>query len=85
LQDAPRQGRPPTALGIIDALLEEVLDTDPRLHDVTGSVGDDLLVGDANANVLIGGTGRNVIIGGGGGDTIVGGGRQHPDRRHHRV
>lgn len=32
LQDAPRQGRPPTALGIIDALLEEVLDTDPRLQ-----------------------------------------------------
>ena len=32
LQDAPRQGRPPTALGIIDALLEEILDTDPRLH-----------------------------------------------------
>jgi transposase len=31
-QDAPRQGRPPTALGIIDPLLEEILDTDPRLH-----------------------------------------------------
>ena len=32
LQDAPRQGRPPTALGIIDPLLEEVIDTDPRVH-----------------------------------------------------
>jgi transposase len=32
LQDAPRQGRPPTALGIIDPLLQEVIDTDPRLH-----------------------------------------------------
>lgn len=30
LQDAPRAGRPPTALGIIDPLLGEVLDTDPR-------------------------------------------------------
>jgi transposase len=30
LQDAPRAGRPPTALGIIDPLLEEVIDTDPR-------------------------------------------------------
>jgi transposase len=32
LQDAPRDGRPPTALGIIDPLLEEVIDTDPRAH-----------------------------------------------------
>jgi transposase len=32
LQDAPRQGRPPTALGVIDPLLEEVIDSDPRLH-----------------------------------------------------
>jgi transposase len=32
LQDAPRQGRPPTALGIIDPLLEEVIEGDPRLH-----------------------------------------------------
>lgn len=30
LRDAPRAGRPPTALGIIDPLLEEVIDTDPR-------------------------------------------------------
>jgi transposase len=32
LQDAPRGGRPPTALGIIDPLLEEVIDTDPRAY-----------------------------------------------------
>jgi transposase len=31
-RDAPREGRPPTALGIIDPLLEEVIDTDPRDH-----------------------------------------------------
>jgi transposase len=30
LQDAPREGRPPTALGIIDPLLEQVIATDPR-------------------------------------------------------
>ena len=30
LQDAPREGRPPTALGIIDPLIAEVIDTDPR-------------------------------------------------------
>jgi transposase len=30
LLDAPRSGRPPTALGIIDPLIAEVIDTDPR-------------------------------------------------------
>jgi hypothetical protein len=45
-----------------------------NIQNVTGSQGDDLLVGDANANVLLGGTGRNIIIGGAGGDTITGGG-----------
>jgi transposase len=30
LADAPRQGRPPTALGIIDPLIAEVIDGDPR-------------------------------------------------------
>jgi transposase len=30
LGDAPRPGRPPTALGIIDPLIAEVIDTDPR-------------------------------------------------------
>jgi hypothetical protein len=45
-----------------------------NIQNVTGSQGDDLIVGDANPNVLIGGTGRNIIIGGAGGDTITGGG-----------
>src|SRR5947209_20572191 len=30
LADAPRPGRPPTALGIIDPLIAEVIDGDPR-------------------------------------------------------
>jgi hypothetical protein len=41
-----------------------------NIANVTGSIGSDLLVGDANPNILIGGTGRNVIIGGAGGDTL---------------
>jgi Ca2+-binding RTX toxin-like protein len=45
-----------------------------HIANVTGSIGNDLLVGDANPNVLIGGTGRNLIIGGGGSDSITGGG-----------
>jgi hypothetical protein len=45
-----------------------------NIRNVIGSIGNDLLVGDANANVLIGGTGRNIIIGGGGADTLIGGG-----------
>jgi hypothetical protein len=39
-------------------------------ENVTGSQGNNLIVGDAKANKLIGGTGRNVLIGHGGGDTI---------------
>jgi streptogramin lyase len=45
-----------------------------NIADVTGSIGNDLIVGDANPNVLIGGTGRNIIIGGAGPDQITGGG-----------
>ena len=30
LADAPRSGRPPTALGVIDPLIAEVIDRDPR-------------------------------------------------------
>jgi transposase len=30
LADGPRTGRPPSALGILDPLLEEVIDADPR-------------------------------------------------------
>jgi predicted outer membrane repeat protein len=44
------------------------------IENVIGSQGNELIVGDANANALIGGTGRNVIIGDGGSDTITGGG-----------
>ena len=45
-----------------------------NIQNVTGSIGNDLLVGDANPNMLTGGTGRNLIIGGGGPDTVTGGG-----------
>jgi hypothetical protein len=45
-----------------------------NIQNVTGSIGNDLIVGNAQANTLIGGTGRNVIIGGGGSDNITGGG-----------
>jgi hypothetical protein len=41
-----------------------------HIANVTGSVGNNLLVGDANANMLIGGTGRNVLIGDAGSDTL---------------
>jgi Ca2+-binding RTX toxin-like protein len=44
-----------------------------RVENVTGSIGNDLLVGDALPNFLIGGTGRSVIIGGLGADEIVAG------------
>jgi hypothetical protein len=40
------------------------------IGDVTGSVGNNLLVGDSHPNILTGGTGRNVLIAGGGGDTL---------------
>jgi hypothetical protein len=45
-----------------------------HIGNVTGSIGNDLLVGDANPNLLIGGTGRNLLIGGAGADTLTGGG-----------
>jgi hypothetical protein len=41
-----------------------------HVANVTGGVGNALLVGDANANLLTGGTGRNVLIGGAGSDTL---------------
>jgi hypothetical protein len=43
------------------------------IQNVTGSQGNDILVGDANANVLRGGTGRSLIIGGAGADQLFGG------------
>jgi hypothetical protein len=48
-----------------------------HVANVTGSIGNDLLVGDAGANVLIGGTGRNLLIGGAGADALTGGGRDN--------
>jgi hypothetical protein len=45
-----------------------------KIQNVTGGIGNNLLVGDAGANVLIGGTGRNRRQGSHR--------RQHPDRRH---
>jgi Ca2+-binding RTX toxin-like protein len=45
-----------------------------RQANVTGSVGNDILVGDGSANVLRGGTGRNLLIGGAGADQLIGGG-----------
>src|SRR5262249_53750361 len=45
-----------------------------NIQNVTGSQGNDILVGDAGANVLRGGTGRNLIIGGAGADQVIGGG-----------
>jgi Ca2+-binding RTX toxin-like protein len=45
-----------------------------NIQNVTGSIGNDLIVGDGNTNMLKGGTGRSIIIGGDGGDQIIGGG-----------
>jgi Ca2+-binding RTX toxin-like protein len=41
-----------------------------NIQNVTGSQGNDLIVGDVNPNVLIGGTGRNILIGGAGADAL---------------
>jgi transposase len=38
LQDAPRGGRPPTAQGIIDPLLQAALDHDPRYYGYRATV-----------------------------------------------
>jgi hypothetical protein len=43
------------------------------IQNVTGGQGNNLLVGDDNANILIGGAGRNILIGGGGVDQLTGG------------
>jgi hypothetical protein len=45
-----------------------------NIANVLGSIGNDLIVGDANPNMFVGGTGRNIIIGGAGPDQITGGG-----------
>src|SRR5262249_26152135 len=48
-----------------------------NIQNVNGSIGNDILVGDGNANVLVGGTGRNLIIGGAGADQLFGGGDEN--------
>jgi Ca2+-binding RTX toxin-like protein len=45
-----------------------------NIANVTGSIGNDLIVGGASSGVLIGGTGENIIIADKGADTITGGG-----------
>lgn len=45
-----------------------------NIENVTGSQGNDLIVGGPKNGVFIGGTGRNLIIGGAGADQITGGG-----------
>jgi autotransporter-associated beta strand protein len=49
-----------------------------NIRNVTGSMGNDLLVGDANPNTLIGGNGRNILIGGAGAD-LLDASRSHDD------
>jgi Ca2+-binding RTX toxin-like protein len=44
-----------------------------HIQDVTGSIGNDLIVGDDNPNILTGGTGRNILIGRRGADQLIGG------------
>ena len=41
-----------------------------HIQNLTGSIGNSLLVGDANANTLLAGTGRAILIGGLGADTL---------------
>jgi transposase len=38
LLDAPRSGRPPTALGVIDPLIDAVIEDDPRGHGYRATV-----------------------------------------------
>ena len=43
------------------------------IENLTGTTGNDTLVGDGNANVLTGGNGDDILIGGAGADTLSGG------------
>jgi Ca2+-binding RTX toxin-like protein len=43
------------------------------IENVTGGPGDDILIGDEQANILKGGPGRDILIGRGGADTLQGG------------
>jgi hypothetical protein len=44
-----------------------------NIRNVTGGLGNDILVGDANADVFTETAGRNILIGGAGADTLTGG------------
>lgn len=44
-----------------------------RIRNILGGAGNDVLVGDAQANVLTGNGGRDILIGGNGADTLRGG------------
>jgi streptogramin lyase len=52
----------------------QVLGGISNIANVSGSQGNNLIVGDANPHTFIGGSGRNIIIGGAGPDQITGGG-----------
>ncbi len=49
-------------------------DTLPNIENITGSLNDDILQGDAGMNVLSGGLGNDILRGSAGADTIAGGG-----------
>ncbi|HKB05407.1 MAG TPA: right-handed parallel beta-helix repeat-containing protein, partial [Gemmataceae bacterium] len=44
-----------------------------NIENVTGGAGNDILVGDAQANRLVSNAGRDILIGGGGADSLTGG------------
>ena len=50
-----------------------VNETFANFENLTGSVGDDNLTGDAAANILDGAAGDDTLVGGGGADTLIGG------------
>jgi hypothetical protein len=58
------------ALHLASLVNNRAIDSVFNVQNVTGSQGNDMLVGDTNANVFIAGTGRNVLIGGAGADTL---------------
>ncbi len=62
---------------IVDLLLNSATGVSGGVYNVqnvTGGSGNNLLVGNAQANVLVGGSGRNILIGDGGSDSLTGGG-----------
>ncbi len=48
-------------------------DTLISIENVIGSLGDDVLTGDAGSNRLLGNAGNDILAGGGGNDTLIGG------------